>query len=165
MKLIKLGLIVSVLLVTVSASAQNVFSSGGGGAMVYLKPMKSGPPPDLKRGSFVGVHILGDTISQLLNTFEKTYVYYKQSSGAYPVEEKVVLKTPLYKKVRSFNEFITKLHTEGSLPRNEAASRLTKALTIGIKLMNYETKQVEKDVKKLTDPVDFENYLNSLVFN
>lgn len=145
--------------------SQNLYSSGAGGAMLYLKPMKSEGPKGLKRGSYVGEHVLGDTVSQLLNTFEKTYVYYKKSSGAYPVEEKVVLKTPVYKKVKTFDSYITKKYQEDEIKSGEASSRLQKVLTTAIKLMNYDTKQVEKDIKKIAEPEDVEKYLNNIVFN
>lgn len=146
------------------SNSQNMYSSGAGGAMIYLKPMKSEGPKGLKRGSYVGEHLLGDTVSQLLNTFEKTYVYYKQSSGAYPVEEKVTLKTPLYKKVKTFDNYITKKYQEDEVNAGEATSRLQKVLTTAIKLMNYDTKQVEKDIKKIAEPEEVEKYLNQLVF-
>lgn len=161
----KITLFVAIAFIVNYSFAQNIYSSGAGGSMLYLKPMKSEGPKGLKRGSYVGEHVLGDTVSQLLNTFEKTYVYYKQASGAYPVEEKVVLKTSLYKKVKTFDNYITKKYQEDQIKSGEASSRLQKVLTTAIKLMNYDTKQVEKDVKKIEEPEEVEKYLNNIVFN
>jgi len=146
------------------AFGQNLFSSGAGGTMLYLKPMSGGAPAGLKRGSFVGQHLLGDSVTQKLNLFEKSYVYYKTSNGAYPVEERVVLKRNLYKKIKDFDEFITKSYVTKVVERDSAQMRLAKVLDIGTKLMRYDTHQVEKDVKKLAVPTEFERYLTNLKF-
>ena len=55
------------------ASAQNLYSSGGG--VIYLKPLSAASPANLKRGSYVGPHVLGDSVTHLLNNFEREYVY------------------------------------------------------------------------------------------
>jgi hypothetical protein len=149
--------------VSFSSLSQNIHNNIGDG-IIYLKPMSSASPSNLKKGSYVGPHLLGDSITYLLNNFEKQYVYYKTSSGAYPTEEKVILKTNIYKKVHEFDNFITKSYTYNLDTKKEAIARLTKVISIGVKLLYYDTRQLEKEVKKLKLPTDFERYLNELQF-
>jgi hypothetical protein len=144
--------------------AQNIYSNGGGSGVIFLKPLNEASPANLKRGSYVGPHILGDSVTYLLNNFEKLYVYYKTSSGAYPVEEKVVLKRNIYKKVHEFESFMSKSYQLNLVNGQEAVVRVKKVLTIGIKLMSYDTGQLEKEVKKIDLPTDFEQYLLGLQF-
>lgn len=126
--------------------------------------MGENSPENVKRGSYVGPHLLGDTLTDKLNDFEKKYVYYKQTYGGYPVEEKVILKKNIYKKIHDFNDFIVKSCSTGSMTPSEAAQRLAKILNIGIKLASFDTRQLEKDVKKLAEPEEFEKYLSRVRF-
>lgn len=160
---IKLFLLIALSVVISVAKGQNMVSSGGAGVL-FLKPMGSSIPTGLKRGSFVGPHLLGDTITYKLNILEKSYVYFKPTSGAYAVEEKVVLKRNIYKKVKEFDDFITKSYVKGLVTREDAQQRLSNIVDIGIKLMNFDTKQLEKDVRKVSTPVDFERLMNELKF-
>jgi hypothetical protein len=148
---------------SIECFSQNIHNNIGDG-IIYLKPLSSASPSSLNRGSYVGPHLLGDTITDLLNNFEKQYVYYKTSSGAYPVEEKVVLKNNIYKKVHEFDNFITKSYTYNLDTKKEATTRLAHVISIGIKLLSYDTRQLEKEIKKLKLPTDFERYLNELQF-
>lgn len=152
-------------LVSYSVSAQNMYSDSGHAGVIYLKPMSEGSPSDAKRGSYVGPHLLGDSITYLLNRFEKAYVYYKASSGPYPVEEMVILKRTIYKKVHEFDDFITKSYIRSLVHREEARKRLMNVMGISLRLLNYDTRKLEKEVKKLEVPTDFERYLNELKFN
>lgn len=151
-------------IISCSVHSQNMYSDSGGGGVLYLKPMSPDSPAYAKRGSFVGPHLLGDSVTSLLNTFEKSYVYYKSSSGAYPVEEMVVLKKSIYKKIHEFDNFISKSYTHKLISKEEAAKRLMKVTNIGIKLMSFDTRQLEKEVKRLNVPTDFERYLGELKF-
>ncbi len=154
----------SAIFLSTSIAAQNMYSSGGGGSVLYLKPMSAASPSNSKRGSYVGPHLLGDSITYALNNFEKAYVYYKTSSGAYPVEEMVVLKRNIYKKVHDFETFISKSYALNLVSKQDAAKRLLSVTNISLKLLSYDTRQLEKEVKKLDVPTDFENYLNELKF-
>jgi hypothetical protein len=159
--------IVYLVLFLISSSAcvaQNIYSNGGGSGVIFLKPLSEASPANMKRGSYVGPHVLGDSVTFLLNNFEKLYVYYKTSSGAYPVEEKVVLKRNIYKKVHDFDSFISKSYQANLVNGQEATGRLKKVLNIGIKLMSYDTNLLEKEVKKIDLPTDFERYLLELQF-
>lgn len=143
--------------------AQNVFYSGGS-EIFYLNPLDDGVPANVKKGSYVTPHVLGDSITRLFNELESKYVYYKKSSGAYPVEEKVVLKRNIYAGIYDFNKFLLKSLDRKLISEKEAAARLTKVLKIGIKMAGYDTSGVEKDLKSIKIPTEFENYLLRIRF-
>lgn len=130
---------------------------------MYLKPMVGASPKGFKRGSFVGEHTLGDTISRKLDLFERTYVYFKNSGGAYSVEEKVILKNNIYKQVKRFDQFIKAGYSDNAIELANAQLRLNRVLDVSIKLMDYDTRKVEKDIKKL-EPTQFEGYIANLKF-
>lgn len=113
----------------------------------------------------MGPHILGDSVTSLLNNFEREYVYFKPTYGAYAVEEKVIAKRIIYKKVHDFDKYIIKSYESDPTLANKAAvtTRLVAVINIGIKLLNFDTNQVEKDIKKL-EPAEFEKYLLGLQF-
>jgi len=143
------------------ASAQNLYSSGGG--VIYLKPLSAASPANLKRGSYVGPHVLGDSVTHLLNNFEREYVYFKPTPGGYAVEEKVTLKRNIYKNTHDFDKYISQAYEVNLLSKEEATLRLGNVINTGIKLLNFDTNQLEKDIKKL-GPLDFEKYLANLQF-
>jgi hypothetical protein len=155
-------LLVILLLGFGSCRAQNIYSNAGSG-VIYLKPLSSASPANLKRGSYVGPHIFGDSITHALNNFEREYVYFKSTTGGYAVEEKVVLKRNLYKNIHDYDKYISKAYESNLLSKEEATLRLGNVINTGIKLLNFDTHQLEKDIKKL-DPVDFEKYLKNLRF-
>ncbi|GIV36830.1 MAG: hypothetical protein KatS3mg032_1209 [Cyclobacteriaceae bacterium] len=151
------------LLIYNSVAAQNIFYSGGGD-IFYLKPLDQAALSNVKRGSYVTPHVLGDSITRLFNEFESKYVYYKQSGGAYPVEEKVVLKRNIYAGVHDFNKFLLKSISRNLISEKEAAARVYAIVKIGIKMADYDTREVEKALKKIEIPTEFENYLLRIRF-
>jgi len=157
-------LIILLFLGSFSSFAQNIYSNGVGTGVMYLKPMGAATPANSKRGSYIGPHIFGDSITFLLNKFEKEYVYYKTSSGAYPVEEKVVLRRYVYKRIHEFDDFITKSYKMNQVELLEAVARLTKVLNVGIKLSGFDTRELEKELKKINSPTEVEKYLMDLQF-
>lgn len=145
-----------------SCQGQNIYSNGGNG-VIYLRPLSSASPANLKRGSYVGPHVLGDSVTHLLNNFEREYVYFKPTSGGYAVEEKVTLKRNIYKNIHDFDKYISQAYEVNLLSKEEATLRLGTVINTGIKLLNFDTNQLEKDIKKL-GPLDFEKYLTNLQF-
>ncbi len=161
--MMRIKFIISLLIISGNCAAQNLYSSGGGSGVIYLKPLSGASPTNLKRGSFVGPHILGDSVTNLLNNFEREYVYFKPTYGAYAVEEKVIMKRTIYKKVHDFDKYISKTYLTDLTAKQEVTARLVSVIKIGIKLLDFDTNQVEKEIKKL-DPPDFEKYLLGLQF-
>ncbi len=159
----RVNFIIILLVITSNCVAQNLYSGGAASGVIYLKPLSGASPANLKRGSYVGPHILGDTVTNLLNNFEKEYVYFKPTHGAYAVEEKVIMKRTIYKKVHDFDKFIIKTFLDDPSAKQEVTTRLVSVINIGMKLLNFDTNQVEKDIKKL-EPPDFEKYLLGLQF-
>lgn len=162
-KIMKINFIIILLIISGNCAAQNLYSGGAGSGVIYLKPLSGASPANLKRGSYVGPHILGDSVTNLLNNLEKEYVYFKPTYGAYAVEEKVIMKRTIYKKVHDFDKYITKTFVDDPSAKQEVTTRLVSVINIGIKLLNFDTNQVEKDIKKL-EPADFEKYLLGLQF-
>jgi hypothetical protein len=76
----------------------------------------------------------------------------------------VVLKKNIYKKVYEFEKFITENYKRNLITLQEAKARTKSVVSTGIKLMAYDTEQLEKDVKKIDLPTDFEKYLVTLQF-
>jgi hypothetical protein len=159
----RLNFIIALLIISGSGAAQNLYSGGAGSGVIYLKPLSGTSPSNLKRGSYVGPHILGDSVTSLLNNFEREYVYYKPTYGAYAVEEKVIMKHTIYKKVHDFDKYIIKAYLSDPSAKQEVTTRLVAVINRGIKLLNFDTNQVEKEIKKL-EPPDFEKYLLGLQF-
>ncbi len=159
----KINLIIIVLIVSGNCVAQNLYSGDAGSGVMYLKPLSGASPSNLKRGSYVGPHILGDSVTSILNNFENEYVYFKPTYGAYAVEEKVIMKRTIYKKVHDFDKYISKTYLADPSAKQEVTDRLVSVIKIGIKLLDFDTNQVEMEIKKL-DPPDFEKYLLGLQF-
>lgn len=159
----KIGFIITLLIVSVNCAAQNLYSGGAGSGVIYLKPLSGASPSNLKRGSYVGPHLLGDSVTSLLNNFERQYVYFKQTYGAYAVEEKVIMKPGIYKKIHDFDKYIVRTYVSDPSAKQEVTVRLVTVINIGIKLLNFDTNQVEKEIKKL-EPLDFEKYMLGLQF-
>jgi hypothetical protein len=145
-----------------SVAAQAIASESGGG--IYLYKNESDVDESLKRGYYVGPHILGDTITMLMNRFEKDYTYYQESSGAYKTEEKKINKPNIYFKVKKVEKNLTKEVKKGRMDEDEAYRKLKRTLSLAIKLMNYRTDQVEEDLRKLKKTDEILDYMFDLKF-
>ena len=146
-----------------SANSQAIASNSGSGA-VYLNKNESGAGGSAKkRGYYVGPHVLGDTITALLNKFENYYVYYEESGGAYSVEEKIIIKPQIYKAVKRVNKYYEKGFDKGTVPRREAYASLKSVLTKSIKLRDYYTENVERDLKKMKDGKEIVEYIDKII--
>jgi hypothetical protein len=161
--LLYLSLIVFASSYTQNISAQAVANDASG--VMYLFPNEVRSNNSFRRGVFAGQHIFGDTITYKMNEFEKKYVYFKPGNGAYAVEEKIILKPQIYKSIKKLDTFFEKEFSEGRMSVVVASDRFTKVLDVGLKLINFQTVQVEKDIKKLKDPLALEKYLLSLKFS
>ena len=149
-------------LITFYTQAQSIVSDRAG--IMYLYPNESREGANFRRGVYVGPHELGDTIASKLNEVEKRFIYFKPGFGAYAVEEKITLKSQVYKSTKKIDSYITKLFLSGKISRDEASTRLQRVLDVVIKLINYDTNQVERDLKKLKSPESAEEYLIRLKF-
>ncbi len=159
----KKNCILFLIFISSNGIAQNIYSSGAGSGVMLLKPINETSPRNLKRGSYIGPHVLGDSVTMAINNFEKEYVYFKPTSGAYAVEEKIIVKQNIYKKVHDFDRYIVKSFQSDFSSKQELTNRLLTVINVGTKLLNFDTQQVEREIKKL-GPVEFEKYLLNLQF-
>lgn len=157
-----LGLILLVATAFADVLGQAIAADGGGA--IYLNKNEADIDNSLKRGYYVGPHILGDTITMLLNKFENDYSYYKESGGAYSTEEKIVLKAPIYKAVKKVNKYYEKGVKKNKLAEASSYESMKRVLNIAIKLRNYDTRTVEAGLGKLKTVKEIEDYLYSLKF-
>jgi hypothetical protein len=147
--------------VSINSSAQSVSSSG---AVFYLNPLETKIDPSLRSGVYIGPHIMGDSVTEKRNVFESKYIFYKKSGGAYPSEEKVVLKPSIYKALIKIDKEFTKRIEEKPPLAADYKKRMTTLYDIGIKLVRYQTDKVEKEVRSLKSADDLESYFLSLQF-
>lgn len=132
--------------------------------MIYLNKQEySEGLNSKKRGYYVGPHILGDTLTMLLNKFENSYVYYEVSGGAYSTEEKNIIKPVIYKTIHKLDRYYTKKFNKGNISKRNAYIRLKSIVTKGIALKNYYTTNVEEQLKEIKNPEKLEEFLDSIV--
>ena len=117
-----------------------------------------------KRGYYVGPHVLGDTITMLLNKFEMDFVYYESGDGAYSVEEKKIIKPVLYKSIKKLVKQYTKDVKKGNVAGDLAYSRLKLIIQRGIRLKNYDTFKVENELNAIKSVEELEEYILKLKF-
>lgn len=134
------------------------------GTTTYLYKNESDIAAGKKTGYYVGPHILGDTITMLLNKFESEYVYFEESGGAYSVEEKKFLKPEIYKAVSRINKYYEKGVKKNKITEKDAYEKLKGILMVGIKLKGYQTSEVEKQLASIKELSDQEQYLLSLQY-
>jgi hypothetical protein len=158
-----LGLIVFLLLGQGFAWGQASFGSSGG--VVFLNKNSSTENAGIKRGSFVGEHFFGDSVAILSNTFEKLYVYYTLTSGAYPTEREHINKPTVYKSVKKIEKNLINAVKNKSISLSEGKNRYLHILFISIKMKDYDTSKVETELKTIKNPSLLEEYFNNLKFN
>ncbi len=152
-----------ILMTVLTVSGQAIVNNSGSGG-VYLNKNESGSGGSAtKRGYYVGPHVLGDTITALMNKFENYYVYYEESGGAYSVEEKIIIKPQIYKAVKKVNKYYEKSLKKGNISEKEAYASMKKLLTKGIKLRDYYTENVERDLKKMKDVNKITEYVDKII--
>lgn len=144
---------------------QATFTDSNGTIIINKNLSKEDQIKQLKRGSYVESHILGDSVTYGLNQFEKSMVYFTQSSGAYAIEQKRVIKPVIYKKIYALDEYYIKSIAAGKLGVLDVRPKYVKILAKASKLVDFDTKKVEQDLKKLKDPEQIEAYFLKIKFN
>jgi hypothetical protein len=140
-------------------------SFGSSGGVIFLNKNSSTENAGIKRGSFVGEHFFGDSVAMTSNTFEKLYVYYSMTTGAYPTERENILKPGIYKSVKKMEKYLIKSVKDGSISLQEGRTRYYSALLKAIKLKNYETSKVETELKSIKNPALIEELFKKISFN
>ena len=141
--------------------AQAVANTGG---ITYLYKNEGTIKEPEKKGYYIGPHVLGDTITMLMNKFESEYVYYESTVGAYSTEEKKIFKPFLYQSIKKINKKYEKDIKKDRIDVVTAYERMKKILKMAIKLKNYQTQEVERTLKTLKSAEEKEAFLMSLKF-
>jgi hypothetical protein len=146
------------------ANAQAIANDSGG--TLYLNPNDSDTGPSgFRRGAYVGPHELGEEVTNLLNSFEMKYTYYKPGGeGAYSTEERIVIKKPIYKAVKKLLDHYEKAYASGAMRQGEAATKATGLLQTGLKLLSFNTDTLEQQLKKAKKPADIEALFAKIKF-
>lgn len=145
--------------------AQAIATESGGA--IYLNKNEADVEEEGKRGYYVGPHILGDSITEMMNKFEKEYVYYVKTGGAYSTEEKKTIKYPIYKAVHRVNKYFEKNIKKDKIDASEigeAKKELKMVLKKGIMLKDYYSTKVEEDLRKMKSPKEIIEYFEKIKF-
>ena len=98
---------------------------------------------NFERGSYNGDHPLGDSITTLLDEFERNYIYYVETQGAYSTKEKKIEKPEIYlatnKLLKAYKKDLKKERIEEWKAREELYTILNNVN----KLKNYQTDNLE----------------------
>ena len=159
----------ALLTICVASYGQARFSGSseayGTGSVTYLNKSTTSIGEDAtKRGYYVGPHVLGDTITMLLNRFENDFVYYEMGTGAYAVEEKKVIKPAIHKAIWRVNKYYEKKVDAGEITERNAYIRMKAVVAKGIRLKNYYTEDIENKLKKMKKAPEIEAYLDKIKF-
>jgi hypothetical protein len=152
--------------VSKTISFGQAFVSGSSGVLM-LNPNAGSTQlkTSLKRGAFIGPHFFGDSIAYKMNQLEQTYVYYQPGTGAYAVEQKIIIKPDIYKKIKSLERHYISLVKKNDALLEESTLKLSNNLKLALKLMNYDTKNVERDLKRIRKPAEIQSYFSKIRFN
>ncbi|MFT7029767.1 MAG: hypothetical protein ACI83W_001010 [Marinoscillum sp.] len=143
------------------AFSQSIANTGG---ITYLYKNDADPKTPDKPGFYVGPHVLGDTITSLMNALEKSYVYYVETEGAYSTEEKKIYKPSIYMAAKRINKKLEKDIKKDKIEPEAAYPILKHTLLVAIKLKNYNTEIVERELKSIKDLDELVDYFNDIKF-
>jgi RecG-like helicase len=153
--------LIVVSLIPFISKSQSVASDDG---VLYLYPNNSEDAKySNRRGSYVALHPLGAEVTQEMNKFEYEYVYYVKSTGAYAVEEKIILKKPIYSAVKKVEKYYLYKTSKKEFTQQQSEKEFSEILVKAIKLAKYQTIKVETDLKKIKNPEDIINYMNEKI--
>ncbi len=151
-----------ILFMSVQGFGQATVDNSGPIIMLYKNGDKSVKGDD--RGYYVGPHILGEDMTELINDFEATYTYYVESGGAYSSKQKRIEKPIIYKSIKRLMRHYNKVLKKSPESATTIDTNLTHVLEIGLKLMLVNSSVVETSLRSTKSPADIEKYLLSLKF-
>ena len=114
-----------------------------GGGMLLLLSLDENDTEDFERGEYRGTHPLGETITRLMNDFEKNYIYYIETDGAYSSKEKKIEKPEIYHATNRVLKAYKKELRKKTITEDKARNELYIILTNVVKLKNYKTANLE----------------------
>jgi hypothetical protein len=153
-----LSSILLLILVSFTVKSQSVANDGG---VMFLYPNEGAEnsSPNVRRGSYANSHILGERVSDLLNSVEREYVYFKKSTGAYPTEEKIVKKKSIYGVIKKLDKYYVSLVSEKPNDLEQIEAEYVLLLDKILRMSKYHTEKVETDLRKIKNASDIIEYL------
>jgi len=125
----------------IGLSQANITNDGG---VIYLdKNQASNQSLDGKRGGYYGSHFLGDSIRMAMDKFQKLYVKYESTGGAYAAEKKIIFKESLYSTVLEIEKQIKKEVKGKIISSEDGKMRLGKVLNTVNTIRYYNTSELE----------------------
>jgi len=124
------------------------------GVFILNPNQKSDEGKSFRRGTYTDVHFFGEDITSKLDLFERNYVYFLPGTGAYAVEEKKILKPEIYKKIKFLDKSFVKAVKQNKMNLEDASIKFSSIVSLSIKLLNYDTANVEKDLKKMNNDLN-----------
>jgi hypothetical protein len=122
---------------------------GGSNGMLMFMDMESDETEAYERGAYTGkAHVLGDSITSLLDKVEYSYVYFIETGGAYALKEKNIEKAVIYASLNKVVRYYDKLLRKGKINEQKAFEDLIVILNNGISLKNYRTEGFELQLKE-----------------
>ncbi len=151
-----------ILFMSIQGFGQATVDNSGPMIMLYKNGDKAVKGDD--RGYYVGPHVLGEDMTELINDFEATYTYYVESGGAYSTKQKRIEKPVIYKSIKRLIKHYNKVLKKSPESASTIDTNLTNVLEIGLKLMKVNSTVVETSLRSLKSPSEIEKYLLNLRF-
>ena len=144
-------------------SQSSQLSDGGG--VLMLIDLEDDEREKLERGSYSGKpHVLGDSITSLLDKVEYTYVYYTETEGAYSAKEKNFDKPIIYSSLNKVIRHYDKMLRKDKIEEDKARQELFEILNNGIALKNYQTQVFEEQLKSTKNKAELARLFRQVTF-
>jgi len=146
------------------AFSQSSQISDGGGVLMLID-LEDDEAEQFERGSYSGnTHVLGDSITSLLDKVEYTYVYYKETKGAYGGKEKNYEKPIIYSSLSKVIRHYDKMLRKDKIEEAKARQELFEILNNGIALKNYQTQVFEEQLKSTRNKAELARLFQNVTF-
>ena len=160
-KLVLIGFLITI---GVACKAQNFVSNSGG--IIILNQSETAVPGDkFEKGKYIGPHVFGEEATEIRDDFEKAYVYYTETTGAYATEVKHVVKPVVYKSLIKYEKRLLKAVQKGEVDPIAAQQNFLDVFEIGVKLINYDTQKLESELQNIKKYDEVERYIRKIKFS
>ena len=152
------------LLTSQFVNGQAMLSDGGG--MIFInKNIAQEESLEGKRGAYFGTHPLGDEIQLKYDNFQKRYIKYESSGGAYATEKRVIYKRPIYSSINKIDKYFKKAHKKKSMNLDEIVKRYSHVLDVANEIRFYNTTQFEALMSTAKSEEQMIQYYESITFD
>jgi hypothetical protein len=145
--------------------AQSSQLSDGGGVLMLIDLDDDKSTMKFERGSYNGkTHELGDSITSLLDKVEYSYVFFRETEGAYSTKEKNIEKPVIYTSLNKVMRYYDKLLRKDKIEDGKAREDLFEILNNGILLKNYNTEVFEMKLKSTRNKAELARLFQMVQF-